>query len=150
MAGQAYKHQEDGLLTLTDLQDYRPLENWISVLQSPTHLTTQTKKRKSKAWLRKNTHFCTDHNFSNRGRHPKTFKIISRPHPHFSMDDSILNCTPQQIKHLQLIKNLPFSKALKAYLKLSYFPTARTTAKIIPILKQRKSATAVESYQSVS
>ena len=87
------------------------------------------------------------------------------------MDNSSLNCTPQQIKHI--IKKLPSNKApgpdtitttalkklpikpivqiyyiFKVCLKLSYFLTAWKTAKVIPIPKQEKPPTAVESLLS--
>ena len=90
-----------------------------------------------------------------------------------TMDNNSLNCTPQQIKHI--IKKLPSNKApgldkittmslkklpikpivqiyyiFKACLKLSYFPTAWKTAKVILIQKQEKPATAVESYRPIS
>ena len=90
------------------------------------------------------------------------------------MDDSSLNCTPQQIKHTikkltsnkatgpnkittMSLKLLPIKSIVQIYyifkpsaLNFFYFLTAWNTAKVIPISMQGKSATAVECYIPIS
>ena len=100
-------------------------------------------------------------------------KDLQHYHPNLNMDDSSLNCIPQEIKHI--IKKLPSNKApgpdkitttalkklrikpivqiyyiFKACLKLFYFPTEWKTAKVILIPKQGKFATTIGSYRPVS